>query len=94
MTSRRLLFVSGFGALALLAACSDPVSPAGQARGAVHASLSANALEHSQKCDAAPPAADGALNMLNDPTMGSTPMTHDAPQGNTGMYKAVGASGC
>ena len=36
----------------------------------------------------------GALNMVHDATMLTIPMTHDAPQGNTGMFIAVGVSGC
>lgn len=36
----------------------------------------------------------GACNMLHDPTMPTGPMTHDAPQGNAGMYHAVDVSGC
>lgn len=36
----------------------------------------------------------GALNMLHDPTMRTIPMTHDAPQGNAGMFTAVANSGC
>ena len=36
----------------------------------------------------------GALNMLMDETMWTIPMTHDAPQGNAGMFTAVGASDC
>jgi hypothetical protein len=40
------------------------------------------------------PACVGALNMLNDATMATVPMTHDAAQGNVGMFTAVDASGC
>lgn len=36
----------------------------------------------------------GACNMLRDSTMGSVPMTHDAAQGNAGMFHAVDVSGC
>jgi hypothetical protein len=36
----------------------------------------------------------GACNMLLDPTMVTTPMTHDSAQGNAGMFTAVAASGC
>jgi hypothetical protein len=36
----------------------------------------------------------GALNMLHDATMVIIPMTHDAAQGNTGMFIAVDKSGC
>ncbi len=36
----------------------------------------------------------GALNMLHDPTMLTIPMTHDAPQGNAGMFTAVDNSSC
>lgn len=36
----------------------------------------------------------GACNMLLDPTMTTTPMTHDAAQGNAGMFHAVAVSGC
>ena len=36
----------------------------------------------------------GACNMLLDPTMATVPMTHDAAQGNAGMYHAVDVSGC
>ncbi len=91
MIRRTLSLAAGLGALALLAACSNPVSPVEHAGVALHASVSGSG---SQKCDGAPAASEGALNMLNDPTMGSTPMVHDAPQGNTGMFTAVGASGC
>ena len=38
------------------------------------------------------PAFCGALNMLHDDTMLSGPMTHDAAQGNAGMFIAVRAS--
>ena len=40
------------------------------------------------------PGCVGALNMLNDATMATVPMAHDAAQGNAGMFTAVGASGC
>jgi len=36
----------------------------------------------------------GALNMLMDETMWTIPMTHDADQGNAGMFRAVGVSDC
>lgn len=36
----------------------------------------------------------GACNMLRDPSMATVPMTHDAAQGNAGMYHAVDVSGC
>jgi hypothetical protein len=36
----------------------------------------------------------GACNMLRDPTMVTTPMTHDSAQGNAGMFLAVAVSGC
>ena len=35
----------------------------------------------------------GACNMLQDATMWTIPMTHDAPQGNVGMFHAVAVSG-
>ncbi len=38
------------------------------------------------------PAHCGALNMLHDPTMATVPMTHDAAQGNAGMFNAVAVS--
>jgi len=38
------------------------------------------------------PAYCGALNMLHDPTMATVPMTHDAAQGNAGMFNAVAVS--
>ena len=40
------------------------------------------------------PAYCGALNMLHDATMATIPMTHDAAQGNAGMFHAVAVSGC
>ena len=36
----------------------------------------------------------GALNMVHDATMLTIPMTHDAAQGNAGMFHAVAVSGC
>ncbi len=36
----------------------------------------------------------GALNMVQDPTMLTTPMANDAPQGNAGMFTAVAESSC
>lgn len=36
----------------------------------------------------------GACNMLVDPTMATVAMTHDAPQGDAGMFRAVAVSGC
>ena len=38
------------------------------------------------------PAFCGALNMVHDATMFTIPMTHDAAQGNAGMFIAVGKS--
>jgi hypothetical protein len=38
------------------------------------------------------PAFCGALNMVHDGTMLTIPMTHDAAQGNAGMFIAVGKS--
>jgi hypothetical protein len=38
------------------------------------------------------PAFCGALNMLHDATMFTIPMAKDAPQGNAGMFIAVGKS--
>ena len=36
----------------------------------------------------------GALNMLHDATMWTIPMSVDAPQGNAGMFRAVGNTLC
>jgi hypothetical protein len=36
----------------------------------------------------------GACNMLLDPTMVTVAMTHDAANGNAGMFRAVAVSGC
>jgi hypothetical protein len=36
----------------------------------------------------------GALNMMHDATMLSIPMTHDAAQGNAGMFHAVANTAC
>lgn len=44
--------------------------------------------------DPTPNGVCGALNMVQDPSMLTTPMTHDASQGNAGMSTAVDASGC
>lgn len=44
--------------------------------------------------EASGPCEAGALNMLHDATMSTIPMTHDAAQGNAGMFTAVANSGC
>ncbi len=36
----------------------------------------------------------GALNMLHDATMFTIPMARDNPNGNVGMFNAVGNSAC
>jgi hypothetical protein len=58
------------------------------------APLSGAMAAHAANGPAPGTGAIGACNMLADPTMGSTPMSHDAPQGNLGMYHAVAVSGC
>jgi hypothetical protein len=110
MASRKHLMAAAITAAVALTACSDitapreiapagqPVAanvrPAGSVVAASQASPTAGSAEGSRKCEASPAAAAGALNMLNDPTMFSIPMTRDAPQGNAGMFGAVAVSGC
>ena len=56
--------------------------------------LSAQPVQAAGQCPAPGTGLPGALNMLHDATMWTIPMAHDAPQGNAGMFTAVGASGC
>jgi hypothetical protein len=58
------------------------------------APLSGAVAAHAANGPAPGTGATGACNMLADPTMGSVPMAHDAPQGNAGMFHAVAVSGC
>jgi hypothetical protein len=51
-------------------------------------------VEAAGLCPAPGTGLPGALNMLHDGTMVTIPMAHDAAQGNTGMFIAVGNSGC
>jgi len=57
-------------------------------------SLGTASLESSRPCPAPGGGFPGALNMLHDATMLTTPMARDADQGNAGMFHAVDVSGC
>ena len=110
MVSRKQLIAAAVTAAVALAACSDTTAPraivpagqpaaanarpAGSLAAASQESPTAGSAQGSRKCEASPEAAAGALNMLNDPTMLTIPMTRDAPQGNAGMFRAVAVSGC
>jgi len=110
MGSRKHLMAAALTAAGALTACSDitapreigtagqavavTVRPAGSVVAASQASPTPASAEGSRKCEASDEAAAGALNMLNDPTMLTIPMTRDAPQGNAGMFHAVAVSGC
>src|SRR5947208_1130971 len=48
----------------------------------------------SRPCPAPGSGLPGALNMVHDPTMLTTPMARDADQRNAGMFHAVDVSGC
>jgi hypothetical protein len=95
MIRRKLLIAIAIIASVVITACSDVTAPktlvpAGSPTAAVLAPPSGPALlvAAGSACEA------GALNMLHDPTMATTPMTRDAAQGNAGMSRAVHVSGC
>lgn len=76
----------------LLTGCSDPVGPTSSL---LPTAASANrASGEPQKCDAAPAAGVGALNMVNGVHMFDIAMMRAAPQGNEGMFRAVANSSC
>jgi hypothetical protein len=56
--------------------------------------FAAHPVEAAGLCPAPGTGLPGALNMLHDATMLTIPMTHDAAQGNAGMFLAVDNSGC
>ena len=92
MTRHKLLIATAIIASVVTTACSDMTAPAEmQSAGlAVRPSFA----EASRPCPAPGTGLPGALNMVHDATMATIPMTHDAPQGNAGMFRAVEASGC
>lgn len=93
MAIRILLVPSLLGAALLAAACADVTSPTQPTRLAARQTSFA-AASADKVCPAPGTGLPGALNMLADPTMGSVAMKNDAPQGNTGMFRAVHESGC
>jgi len=54
----------------------------------------ASSAEASRPCVSPGTGLPGALNMVHDATMLTTPMARDADQGNAGMFHAVDVSGC
>lgn len=93
MAVRTLLAVPTLvGAALLIAGCSDVTSPTGPSAAARRSGFATATAD--KVCPAPGTGRAGALNMLLDPTMRSVPMAQDAPQGNTGMFRAVDESGC
>lgn len=93
MGVRRMLLVpSLLGAAIAISACSDVTSPTRPARGTARQTAATASAD--KVCPAPGTGCAGALNMLLDPTMTTVPMMHDAPNGNTGMFRAVAESGC
>ncbi len=99
MIRRRPLILSAIIATALITACSDMTAPknlvsASLPRATILAPTTVARAEASRSCPAPGTGLAGALNMLQDPTMFTTPMAQDAAQGNAGMFHAVAVSAC
>ncbi len=56
--------------------------------------LAPHTAQAAGQCPAPGTGLAGALNMVHDTTMGYTMQTHVNPNGNDGMYTAVGNSAC
>ena len=92
MIRRKVLIATAITASVVLTACSDMTAPAEmQPQGFAG---KASFLEASRTCPAPGTGIAGGLNMVHDATMFAIPMTHDADQGNAGMFHAVDVSGC
>lgn len=79
----------------LFTGCSDPLGPTPFLLPAPAAANQATvASGEPQKCDAAPAAAAGALNMVKGKYMFDIAMERAAQQGVDGMFNAVAKSGC
>jgi len=101
MTRHKLLVTAAIIASVVITACSDLTAPKALAPSAqptapvlLVASATAGSAAVSNSCVAPGTGLPGALNMLHDPTMATTPMARDAAQGNAGMFHAVAVSGC
>jgi len=101
MTRPNLLVTATIIACVVVTACSDITAPTKPALGGVPSapillvgSVTARSAEVSSTCGAPGTGLPGALNMIHDPTMLTTPMARDAAQGNAGMFHAVAVSGC
>jgi hypothetical protein len=101
MIRSKLLVTAAIIASVVITACSDitapkKLAPAGKSAAPILlvGSATARSAEVSGACAAPGTGLPGALNMLHDPTMFTTPMARDAAQGNAGMFHAVAVSGC
>jgi hypothetical protein len=97
MIRRQLLIATAIIASVVITACSDMTGPQTLVPGGLPAAaqlVPAGSAEASRLCAAPGTGLVGALNMLRDATMFTIPMTHDADQGNAGMFHAVDVSGC
>jgi hypothetical protein len=97
MIRRKLLIATAIIASVVITACSDMTAPQTLVPGGLPAAaqlVPAGSAEASRPCAAPGTGLVGALNMLRDATMFTIPMTHDADQGNAGMFHAVDVSGC
>jgi hypothetical protein len=92
MIRRTLGIASTIIASLVITACSDTTGPTEMQSPGLARSTSF--AEGSRQCPAPGTGLPGALNMLRDPTMADIPMTHDAQQGNDGMFHAADVSGC
>jgi hypothetical protein len=91
MMPRTLLIATTIIASGVITACSGMTDPTEMQSTGLAGRVS---FVEASTCPAPGTGLAGALNMLKDPTMATIPMTHDAAQGNAGMFTAVGASGC
>jgi len=101
MTRPNLLVTAAIIACVVVTACSDITAPKKPAPGEVRSvpillvgSAAPGSADVSSACPAPGTGLPGALNMIHDPTMLTTPMARDAAQGNAGMFHAVAVSGC
>jgi hypothetical protein len=91
--SRNILFTTAVLAAVVTTACSDVTAPERFAPESTSRHAAAG-TDGGRPCAAPGTQLPGALNMLHDPTMFTTPMARDAAQGTAGMFHAVAVSGC